>query len=283
VSDEEVLGQLGRPTRVAIMNGRHVFSDVLRDVSNRIAPAFLRDDGRRVATERSITIAGDTGALAAEFGGPQIIPGSDDPEPADSARGLVILADGYGGSRHSYRNRYVAGRLRLSGYATLRVDLLTAEEQRSENAALIECDVERIAERLTHVCEWVARTRLDGAHRPILVGASTGAAAALATAARRPAQVFAVIARAGRVELAADLLRHVTAPVLLIVGAADRETLLRNGEAMRALPRGALLIRVPRASHTFAEPGALGAVAEQTVRWLDRLERRSREAGSRHA
>jgi len=41
---------------------------------------------------------------------------------------------------------------------------------------------------------------------------------------------------------------------------------------MGVLPRGALLIRVPRAGHSFAEPGALGAVAEQAVRWLDRLD-----------
>ena len=39
-------------------------------------------------------------------------------------RGLVILAHGGGSSRQSYRNRYLAGRLRLAGWATLRVDLL---------------------------------------------------------------------------------------------------------------------------------------------------------------
>jgi dienelactone hydrolase len=195
----------------------------------------------------------------------------------------VVLTNGDGGSRHSYRNRYLAGRLRLAGYATLRVDLLTAEERRAGREMAMACDLPRITERLTSACEWVARARVRGAHRTILIGASTGAAAALATAARRPAHVHAVVARAGRVELAADVLPHVLAPVLLIVGATDRDAIRRNGEAMRELPRGALLIRIPRASHAFTEPGALGAVAEQTVRWLDHLDRRWREDGSGHA
>jgi len=274
VTDEEVMSILGRPTRVAIMNGRRVVSDILRDVGERIAPGLLRADGASVSNERSVAIPGCSGALMAEFGRAQHIPGGNGEEdhPA-KARGLVILANGgASGSRHSYRNRYLAGRLRLSGFATLRVDLLTAPEQEAEIGASVPCNVARIGGRLTSVCEWASRTGLDGAHRTVLVGSSTAAAAALTAAARRPGQICAVIARAGRVELAADVLRHVTAPVLLIVGATDRETLRRNSEAMGVLPRGALLIRVPRAGHSFAEPGALGAVAEQAVRWLDRLD-----------
>ena len=281
VCDEEVLGHLGRPTRVAIMTGRHVVSDILRDVGNRIAPALLGAD-RRHAAERQIAIPGSGGALTAEFGGPEYLADADEPSSAETARGLVILTNGDGGSRHSYRNRYLAGRLRLAGYATLRVDLLTAEERRSERALSMACDLPRMTERLTSACEWTARAQVQGAHRTILIGASTGAAAALATAARRPGHVHAVVARAGRVELAADVLPHVSTPVMLIVGATDRDAIRRNGEAMRALPRGALLIRIPRASHAFTEPGALGAVAEQTVRWLDHLDRRWREDGSAH-
>lgn len=281
VSDEEVLFQLGRPTRVAIMNGRRVFSEILRDVGDRIAPALLRDDHGRDASEQSIAIPGFGGTLLADFGTAQRVAGNA--APVEKARGLVILANGGGSSRHSYRNRYLAGRLRLSGYATLRVDLLTGEEEQSDSAHEIRFDVARIAGRLTTVCEWAARTGVDGAHRTILMGSSTAAAAALGTAARRPERVSAVIGRAGRVELAAGLLRHVTAPVLLVVGGADRGTMQRNADAMRSLPRGALLVRVARAGHLFSEPGALGAVAEHSVKWLDRLEHQAREGRLRRA
>jgi len=280
VCDEEVMGYLGHPTLVAIGNGRHVFSDVLRDVGNRIAPGLLRDDRWPTTSEESVEIPGSGGPLIAEFGGPQTLPGADELDSGANARGLVILTNGDGGSRHSYRNRYLAGRLRLDGYATLRVDLLTTEERRSESGTSMRCDLDRITHRLTSVCLWAAQAKVEGAHRTIVVGASTGAAAALATAARCPSHVHAVVARAGRVELAADALAHVSTPVLLIVGATDRDAIRRNGEAMRALPRGALLVRVPGAGHTFTEPGALGAVAEQMVRWLDRLDRRWRGNGA---
>ena len=50
-------------------------------------------------------------------------------------------------------------------------------------------------------------------------GASTGAAAALITAADRPDLIGAVISRGGRPDLAGDALARVRAPTLLIVGA----------------------------------------------------------------
>src|SRR5262249_24839494 len=65
-------------------------------------------------------------------------------------------------------------------------------------------------------------------------------------------------------------------PVLLIVGAEDRLTLQRSSEAVERLPRGAVLIRVPRTGARFDEPGSLGLAAEHIVSWIDRLEIRPR-------
>src|SRR6516225_12411125 len=45
-----------------------------------------------------------------------------------AARGLVLFAHGSGSSRHSPRNRFVAGVLHEEGLATLLLDLLTATE-----------------------------------------------------------------------------------------------------------------------------------------------------------
>src|SRR6478672_11330078 len=44
--------------------------------------------------------------------------------PNGCPAGLVILTHGGGSSRNSYRNRYLAGRLRQGGWATMRIDLL---------------------------------------------------------------------------------------------------------------------------------------------------------------
>ncbi|PYX89133.1 MAG: hydrolase, partial [Acidobacteria bacterium] len=46
-----------------------------------------------------------------------------------SARGMVLFAHGSGSSRYSPRNRYVARVLQRAGFATLLMDLLTAEEE----------------------------------------------------------------------------------------------------------------------------------------------------------
>ena len=46
------------------------------------------------------------------------------------APGIVVFAHGSGSSRHSPRNRYVAGVLNEAGLGTLLFDLLTSEEER---------------------------------------------------------------------------------------------------------------------------------------------------------
>jgi putative phosphoribosyl transferase len=209
--------------------------------------------------EHTVAIPTPGGPVAADLGVP------------DEACGLVVLAHGGGSSRNGYRNRYLAGRLRLAGFATLRVDLLTAEEQAADRAcASLRFDVARLARRLGAACAWSAREGLPGADHVGLVGASTGAAAALVTAARRPASVAAVVSRGGRVDLAGDALALVRAPALLVVGGADGDTLRRNRAAVRRLAGPARLAVVRGAGHAFEEPGALGAAAEHAVRWLDR-------------
>ena len=153
----------------------------------------------------------------------------------------------------------------------MRVDLLTREEQQSDSVSL-RLNVERMTTRLVSAWERAQREGVPGAHRTTLIGTSTGAAAALVTAARYPGRVCSVVARGGRIDLAAEVLSHVGAPVLVIVGGADRDALRRDAPAMERLPRGAVLIKVPRARNSFDEPGTLGVVGEHIVNWLDRLQ-----------
>ena len=106
------------------------------------------------------------------------------------------------------------------------------------------------------------------AERTRLFGASTGAAAALVAAARDPGSVFAVVSRGGRPDLAADSLKLVRAPTLLIVGGEDPVVLDLNKSALRQLPRGSALEVVPGATHLFEEPGKLEAVSPLACRWF---------------
>src|SRR5690606_9467223 len=92
-------------------------------------------------------------------------------------------------------------------------------------------------------------------------GSSTGAAAALIAAARRPADIAAIVSRGGRPDLAGGALARVHAPTLFIVGGLDTIVLRLNREAFAQIPGPKHLAVVPGATHLFEQPGALDQVA----------------------
>lgn len=189
----------------------------------------------------------------------------------DRVRGVVLFAHGSGSSRQSPRNRQVAAALQRAGYATLLLDLLTADEdaldQRTREHRF---DIGLLAGRLTAAVDWLAAYRDTAALPLALFGASTGAAAALITATERVDRVRLVISRGGRPDLAGPALEAVRAPVLLVVGGADEEVLRLNREAAARMDAPVDLRIVPGATHLFSEPGALEDVIDLAVTALDR-------------
>src|SRR5438876_11202824 len=139
----------------------------------------------------------------------------------ENATTLVLFAHGSGSSRHSPRNQFVARTLNNAGLATLLFDLLTANEERIDfYTAEFRFNIELLAERLSYATKWTseqANTRDLGIG---YFGSSTGAAAALVSAAEFP-DVAAVVSRGGRPDLAGDALPKVEAPTLLIVGGKE--------------------------------------------------------------
>jgi dienelactone hydrolase len=188
-----------------------------------------------------------------------------------NAQGLVIFAHGSGSSRFSRRNRQVAEFLGDRGFATLLLDLLTAEEEAvDERTAEFRFDIPRLGPRVSAAADWAA-TRSDIGTLPIgCFGASTGAAAALIAAAERPATIAAVVSRGGRPDLAGEALGRVKAPTLLIVGGYDEPVIELNREAMRQMHALVELEIVPGATHLFEEPGTLDQVAGLAARWFAR-------------
>lgn len=196
--------------------------------------------------------------------------------PADlvvpaQAHGLVLFAHGSGSSRHSPRNRAVAGRLNRHSLATVLVDLLTAdEEQLDMQTAQLRFDIDHLADRLADIIDWMT----SGEQLPRLpvglFGASTGAAAALVAAAARPDVVRAVVSRGGRPDLAGSALPNVRAATLLLVGGRDEQVLELNQDAQRQMTAPTELRVIPGATHLFEEPGALEQVAEEAADWFDR-------------
>ena len=220
----------------------------------------MRDDG---VLERAVRVLADGVLLDGDL---VVLNASP-----DEIRGVVLFAHGSGSSRHSPRNRRVAGALQEFGWATLLLDLMTAEEENVDlRTRELRFDISRLAGRLTGAVDWLARQD-DTADVPLaLFGASTGAAAALVTAAERPERVRLVISRGGRPDLAADVLTRVQAPTLLIVGERDPQVRRLNEAAAAAMTAPVSLEVVPGATHLFEEPGALESVIDLAVGALDR-------------
>ena len=182
------------------------------------------------------------------------------------ARGLVLFAHGSGSSRFSTRNRGVAHSLHEHGLGTLLFDLLQPHEAQDRRRVF---DIELLGERLVQAIDWAGRHPMLAPLCVGLFGASTGAAAALVAAARRPAQVGAVVSRGGRPDLAAEALPEVRSPTLLIVGGADHLVLELNRAAACRLRCPHRLEVVAGATHLFEEPGALQEVAALAALWFD--------------
>lgn len=190
-----------------------------------------------------------------------------------AALGTVIFAHGSGSSRFSPRNRNVADYLNDIGLATLLFDLLTAAENRiDQDTGALRFDIELLSTRLTAAVDWLSAQPTEAiaadSRRWALFGASTGAAAALVTAAQRPAAIAAVVSRGGRPDLAGDYLARVQAATLLIVGARDPAVIRLNEQAATQLQCPHRLAIVPGATHLFEEPGALAQVARLAGDWF---------------
>lgn len=186
-------------------------------------------------------------------------------------RGVVVFAHGSGSSRHSPRNLQVAYELERRGLGTLLMDLLTAEEEAVDlRTSEYRFDIPLLSRRVVGAIDWLAH-RHETAGRPAgCFGASTGAAAALFAAARRPGRVAAVVSRGGRPDLAMPVLPQVTAPTLLIVGGRDEAVERMNRHALAELRCEKELAIVPGATHLFEEPGALEEVARLAGDWFSR-------------
>lgn len=189
--------------------------------------------------------------------------------PRGQPLGLVIFAHGSGSSRFSSRNRFVANVLNEANLATLLFDLLTEEESVVDQVdSRLRFNIPMLAQRLSGVVNWAQSDPMLQMLRVGLFGASTGAAAALMTAAQLPDMVAAVVSRGGRPDLADQALTRVQAPTLLIVGGQDHPVLEMNRHAAARMVAQVHTSIVPHATHLFEERGALEQVAELARDWF---------------
>lgn len=182
-----------------------------------------------------------------------------------NASGMVLFAHGSGSGRFSPRNQFVAEALQGEGLGTLLFDLLGDDEAEDRRNVF---DIELLGERLLAAALWLADEPATRSLRMGYFGASTGAAAALVAAGRRPELAGAIVSRGGRPDLAFADLTDVRAPTLLIVGGLDEDVIELNRRALALLNCPKELVIVPGATHLFTEPGTLEEVARLATHWF---------------
>ncbi len=184
---------------------------------------------------------------------------------------LVLFAHGSGSSRLSPRNQFVARYLEKNKLATLLLDLLTQEEEafdegeKGDETRALRFDIPFLSKRLAAATLWA------GKQSPLPIcyfGASTGAAAALVSAAELGDLIKAIVSRGGRPDLALAALPKVVSPTLMIVGGADYGVIELNVQALAELNCVKKLEIVPGATHLFEEKGKLEIVAKLAADWF---------------
>lgn len=202
--------------------------------------------------------------------------------PCKNPSEYIIFAHGSGSSRFNPRNRYVAEILNRAGFATLLMDLLTPDEEETEQfSGHLRFNIGFLSDRLTGAADWLEV--FCSAHLNDIkigyFGASTGAAAAIVAAVRRPGKVHAIVSRSGRPDLAGNLLQELKTPSLFIVGEKDTPVIPLNEAAFEKLTAEKEMAVIPGASHLFEEPGALEKVAELAAAWFEKYLKNPAQSG----
>lgn len=127
-----------------------------------------------------------------------------------SARSIIVFAHGLASSCLNPRNRLAARSLLQRGFAILQPDPVDLTGDSADSTPLNDREeLLHSAKRLIVMIDWLTDNPATRGLQISLYGACAGAAAAMIAAARRPAQVHAVVSRGCRPDLMAELLPEV--------------------------------------------------------------------------
>lgn len=182
--------------------------------------------------------------------------------------GVVVLAWQQADEIRREAVRAMASALARRGLGTL--TLASSGADRASETIVGTTDLVPQVQQLTRALDWLAGERRLAGWPVGLLGAGSGAAAALVAAAERPQQVAAVVSLSGRPDLVAGCLARVEAATLLVVGAADPALERINREAWRLLSGSRRMETLPAEHWLLDEPVAWAGACALGARWLER-------------
>ncbi|MFN8540024.1 MAG: alpha/beta family hydrolase [Thermomicrobiales bacterium] len=196
--------------------------------------------------------------------GQRIVGLIDEPEGDAPIPRALVLCHGYGGDKDGrYLQRIAA--LTAAGAATIRFDFTNGAGE--SDGTLAGASVSGYADDLDDVLDFVAQQPRLAAAAPAIGGHSYAGRVVLTVAGRRAglAAVYflcGVYERPGDNQMASVVAR-ITAPIVIITAAADREVPLAHAEALAraAGDKIAAFETIPGADHNFLAPGTADHLA----------------------
>lgn len=167
---------------------------------------------------------------------------------------VMVLQDE---NQHGLHQAIIA-QLQHAGFETLSLNLLSRGGDK-ENDSVTQ-------QRLLAATRWIQKTVPTLPLGFFVTGVN--AATALKVSLTVPAR--ALVAVAGRFDVAETVLGQVRVPTLLIVGSQDEVTLEHNRHVLKQLHCEKQLADVPGATHSFSEPGAIETIATLTAHWFNK-------------
>lgn len=182
------------------------------------------------------------------------------------ASSTVIFANGGNSHLSGVQNCRIARILKKRGISTLRVNLLTPEEEAIDRKAHhVRFNIGLLSRRLQEVTDWAVR-HIPGRNTGYF-GSGTGAAAALAAASRR-SDISALVCGNGRPDLADTALRRLRTPVLFIVGDGDFPLIDIHRDILRDASPLNRLVFIRGARRYFKKAAEIREAARITGEWF---------------
>lgn len=182
----------------------------------------------------------------------------------DKAKAIIIFCHGAGSSRGSPRNQVVSAHLYQSGFGSLLIDLLTADEDHDFRKRF---DVSLHSDRLVAISRWLSAQGIGRGVPVGYFGTGPGVAAVLQAAAASR-MIYAVVARGGRPGLAGEALDGIHCPVLLLAGSRDLEGISMAQSAMQHLTGKKKLQLVHGSGERFEDEPGLQEVCRCAASWF---------------
>jgi hypothetical protein len=188
-----------------------------------------------------------------------------------SPRGIVIFVEGANFSSAPAADRAIAHAIDHAGFATLRLDLLTPDEELVEDATGgLGGDIAMLSRRLIQTIDWAAE-QPGLAHLPIgLFVTGPGAGAALVASVVEQHRVAAIVSTSGRLEKAGPVLPRVTTPTLLIVAGDDPGDARECEAAFRRMPSSCEMVRVHGTASRRDFAAAVEEIGRHALTWFER-------------